>query len=467
MSMRPKHAILSVTFVLHAAITLWCVLHHEAWRDEAHLWLLMRDAPIDQMLHIASNGGEPLLFHLAVRPFARAGVPFVAMQLLNLACVWGAVLLLFRSRAFPALVKVLFAFSYFPAFEFAVIPRPYGLQMLLTFAMAATWRERDSRPMRLALMVALLANTTTLGLLTAAVAGASLLGERLRAHALKQRRIVASTIVMIAGGLHAVAQLWPRPGRQEVYTLVSLDTVWYALASTFFPEGRVETFIIPAVLILGIVTYGISRTVLPVLLLWTTGTAMILVYVFIWMGGIRHAGLLLILVIASVWIADAYGPYRRERLVMAALAVAFAYSIVPAYHAWVAETKYAFSGSREVATFLQESGIAGEAVIVSHMMFWTSPLVYLPGVEICYPASGRCGTHALWERRSYELSKVPLPTVLDRARRQFGNRRWIFLSNRKLPGEDAAGYRLLFETSEPIWRMRGEYYYVYEPTTAR
>lgn len=459
--------ILAIAFALHVAVTLWCAFHHEVWADEGDPWLLMRDASVSDMFLSASNGGVPLLFHFTVLPLARAGLPYFAMQLLNLFYVWGAVLLLFRARAFSTPVKVLFAFSYFPAFEFSVIPRPYGLQMLLTFAMAAAWRDRHSHPLRLAAIVALLANTSSLGLLTAAVAGALLLVENFRARLLRERPVLWSTLVMLAGGLVAVAQLWPREGRQVVYTWVTLDTLWYALASALFPDGRTETFIVPAVIILGIITWAISRSAIPVIFLWMTAGVTLLIYVFVWMGGIRHAGLLLVVVLAAVWIADAYGDYRRERLLMAALAVSLAYSLLPAWNAWVAETTYAFSGSREVATWLRESGLSKEAVLVSHAMFWTSPLVYLPEAKICYPAAGRCGTYGRWERRDYELSKVPGSRVLELAHQQFAGRRWVYLTHDELPESERSRYRLLFETKAPIWRMRLERYLVYEPIASR
>jgi len=455
--------VLAAAFVLHVAITLWTALHHEAWADEGDPWLLMRDASVPDMLLSASNGGVPLLFHVTLLPFARTGMPYLAMQLLNLVYVWTAVALVFRSRAFPGLVKILFAFSYYPAFEYAVIPRPYGLQMLLTFAMAASWKERDSRPLRLGIIIALLANTSSHGLITAAVAGAVLLWERLRSGLFRNRRIAMSMGLMIAGGVTAALQLWPREGRQVVYALVDVDTLWYSLASMFFPDARVEDAVGPALVVLGIIVYGISRAWQPVALLLGAGTALLLVYVFIWMGGLRHAGLLTILVIAAIWIADAYGPYRRERLLMAALAVALAYSIIPACRSWVDETRYAFSGSRELAGYVQKSGLDRNAVLVAHAPFWTSPLVYLPGVKIWYPAAGAYRTYSRWERREYELSKVPLETVLRQADAQLRGRRWVFLTHQKLPESERKGYRLLFESSVTIWAMRAERYRVYEP----
>ena len=440
--------------MLYAGITLWTTLHHEPWRDEADPWLLMRDADAPTMLKAAANGGTPLLFHLTVLPFARLGLPYLSLQLLNLLYVWAAVALMLRSRAFPAVVKILFAFSYYPAFEYSVVARPYGLQMLLTFAMAEAWRERQARQLRVAVIVALLANTTLPGLVTAAVAGAILLIERIG------WRPVG---VMLAGGLLAVGQLWPREGRQAVYSLVQLDTVWYTLASMFFPDARIEDAVGPAIIVLALVFFGISRKWQPVTLLAGAGTVIMLIYVFVWMGGLRHAGILTFLTVAAVWIADAYGPYRRERLLMAALAVAFAWSIVPAYRCWIDETRYAFSGSREVAAFLEDSGLDRDAVLVAPGMFWTSPLPYLPGVRIWYPVPGRYGTYGTWESRDYEHAKVPVTIALAAARQQLQGRRWVLLTHGELPETERKRYRLLFQTKVPIWRMTAEKYRVYEP----
>ena len=449
-----RRGVLAAVFALYAAITLWTTLHHEPWRDEADPWLLMRDGDAASILRSAAGRGVPLLFEITVLPFARLGAPYLTQQLINLFYCWLAVVLMLRSRAFPPIVRVLFAFSYCPAFEYAVIPRPYGLQMLLTFAMAEAWRERRTRPVRLAVLVALLANTTVLGLITAAVAGAILLWERIG------WRPVA---MMLLGGAASVAQLWPRETSQHVYSLVQLDTVWFTLASMFFPDARVEDAIGPAIIIIGLILYGISRTWQPVVFLIATATGTMLVYVFIWMGGLRHAGLLTIVTIAAIWIADSYGPYRRERLMMAALAVGLAYSVLPACRSWVDETRYAFSGSRELAEYVRAHGLDRNAVLVAHAPFWNSPLVYLPGVRIWFPAAGAFGTYVHWDRQEYEQSKVPLETVLQQANQQLRGRRWVFVTQGKLPDTERPRYRLLYETQGRIWRMTSERYRIYEP----
>jgi hypothetical protein len=264
-------------------------------------------------------------------------------------------------------------------------------------------------------------------------------------------------VIAIAGGLLSVAQLWPREGRQQVYTVVDIDTLWFALASMFFPESRIENVVGPAFVVLGIVFYGISRSWKPVAFLAIVMTALLLIYIFIWMD-LRHAGLLLVVALATVMIADTYGPYRRERLLMAALAVALGWSTVPAAQAWRDEMRYAFSGSREVAEYLQTT----DAVLVVRPPFWHSPLAYLPQRQL-WTANRGFGTFASWEREE----NLPLETVLDRARAQFGTRKWLFLSNSELPQPLRDQYRLIWKTSVPIWRRHEERYWIYEPNPLR
>jgi hypothetical protein len=435
-------AILAVAFVLHVGITGWAAFHHEAWTDETDSWLLVRDAPASTVIRAASHRGAPLLFEALLWPFARAGAPYAVQQVINLLSVWLAVLLVLRASEIPVVVRVLFAFSYYPAFEYAVNARPYGLQMLFTFAMAACWRGRAERPMRLAIAIALLANTTLHGLVTAAVAGLVLLIER--------RRITRETLVMLFGGLIAAAQLWPRGGPPRSANVPQLETVWYAIGSAFFADARPEDAIVPAILILALVVFALRRSWQALVFLGTTFTALMLINVFIWMGGLRHAGVLLLVTFAALWIGG-----KRPRSVAVALAVALAYSAVVTAGAWRLETKYAYSGSRELAAFLRTT----DAELVAHPLpFWSSFLVYLPERTLW-----GYGTYPHWTMADLGLTKVPLATALERAETELRGRKWVLIVNRDLPPELLGRYRLLYEARTPVWRIYNERFRVYEP----
>jgi hypothetical protein len=503
--------VLALLFVAYAALTLWVTLHHEPWRDEADTWLIARDATIAETLRIPAHRGVPLLWDAMLKPFAKAGAPYLAQQLLNLACAWGAVLLLIRSRAFPPLLKAIFPFSLYASFEYAAIARPYALLMLLLFAMAEWWRTREEQPLRLAVVVALLANVTVHGLIAAAVAGAVLTRELLRSRVCKEidqprhpeprrrRRIskcdgrthrgrsshfeilrygqddgvgrsgamdlrarrFGAIAVMLIGGLVSVAQLWPRPGGQRVYQLVSLDTVWYSLATAFFPELRIETGTVLALFVLIVVTIAIGRRFAAVAFLWTTLVAVMVVFVWVWMGGPRHAGILLVLTLTAVWIADAYGAFRIERLAMAALTVALAWSIVPAYRSWRDETRYAYGGGRAMADHirtheLERANFAGGALM------WNSFLVDLPRTRVWLAPRGEYGSFSKWERRD---SAMTAEEAIRAAQTHFGGQPWFLMLSRPLPAAFERQFRLRHATPELQWGQRDERYWLYESVT--
>jgi hypothetical protein len=363
------------------------------------------------------------------------------------------VLLVLRSRAFPRAVRALFAFSYFPAFEYSVIARPYALLMLLVFLMAHQWREREARPMRLAVTIALLANVAVHGLVIAAVAGLVLLIER-------RVRKLAPFAVMIAGGLVSAYQVWPRPGGQVVPFMVDIETVWYAFSSAFFPDMRLETATIPAFLVFALILFAASRRAYPpIFLLLSTGIVTAL-FVYVWMAGLRHGGILLVISIATLWIADAYGPYRRERLVMAALAVSLAYSILPAAHAWKSETADGYSGSREMANYLKRTGLDRKELAGTAPPY--SLLVYLPGKPVWYAVTETYGSYARWDRQWQLTRETPRAELIARAQRHFQGREWLLLLHREIPEERKGEFRLVYKTAEP-WVRFDERYWLYEP----
>lgn len=307
--------------------------------------------------------------------------------------------------------------------------------------------------MRLAITIALLANVAAHGLLIAAVAGLVLLLER-------RVRKLAPFAVMVLGGILSAIQLWPRPGGQTVRFLVGWDTVWYAFASAFFVDMRLESGTIPALLVFVLVLYASSRSPFPPMFLLISTTLMMFVFVFVWIGGLRHAGIILIVSIATLWIADAYGPYRRERLVMAALAVALAYSILPAFSAWRVETREVYSGSLDTANYLKRTGLIRKELAGDFTIY--SILVYLPGKQMWFAGTERYESYAKWDREWQAVKGMPLSEVVGRAQRHFRGHDWLLVLKRELPKDKQDEFKLLYASRGP-WEKFDERYYVYEP----
>jgi hypothetical protein len=280
--------------------------------------------------------------------------------------------------------------------------------------------------------------------------------------------------VMLAGGLASVAQLWPRPGGQIVPYKVQLDTVWYALSAAFYPERRVEAFLVPALLTFVLVALAIGRHRPALVLLLASAVPIMLVYLFVWMGGVRHAGILLLLAVMAIWIADAYGPLRFERQTFAALAIALALSTATALQAVVRETREAYSGSAETAAFLRETGLDRVELVVPQQAP-NSVLAYLPGKRFWCASTGSHGSFIPWSREWQR--PVRIDDVVARAEghfgrperqfgrqgRHFGRRKWLLLVTSELPERLRGRFRLLHQTQRPVWRRADERFWLYEP----
>lgn len=448
-----RRVVLGAVFVAYVVLTSWVALHHEPWLDEADTWLLMRDADAPAILRYASYGGTPLLFHALIWPFARGGFPYAAQQLVALACAWGAVWLLLQARAFPAPVRILFPFALFPSFTYSVLARPYALFMLLLFAAAALWRTREERPLRLAVAVALLANVNVHGLLVAAVAGLLLLIERRR----ELRRYAIATAIMLAGGLLSAAQVWPRAGGQVVERSADFATFRYAIAEAFFPDMRLPLFW-PAVLLFVLIAFAVSRRAVPLAFLVLSAAAMLALFLFVWMEGPRHAGLIFLLSIAALWIADAYGGLRLRKVVMTALGVSLLWSAVTAYDYWSEELRFPFSGGRWMAAYLREHGLE-TAQIGAGMSLLNTPLVDLPRTRFWYPERREWGTYATWAHLDRSMTDEKAIRI---TRDHFRGQRWYLLSNREVPATLQGEFRLLARS--PLqWGHVDERYWLYEP----
>jgi hypothetical protein len=198
----------------------------------------------------------------------------------------------------------------------------------------------------------------------------------------------------------------------------------------------------------------------PPVWLWTTLAAVLAVFVFIWMGGYRHAGIVLVLAMAAVWMADAYGPLRQERLVMAALAVALALSIVPAYRLWFEELRFPYGGGRLMAAYIRANGLT-QANFAGGALMWNSWMVDLPPVKV-WLARGEYGSFSKWERRDQAWGAED---AIRAAQAHYRGQPWFLMLSRRLPEEFAGEFRLRYATPELEWGQRDERYYLYEAVT--
>ncbi len=169
--MRDRRFALMSLAAFAACVTLMSVLH-EPWRDETQTWRLAIDSPgIAALAYNARYEGTPLLFHVLLQLVGHLSRSWYAAVIVHLTIAVSAAWLILAYAPFTRVQKLLVIGGYYLVYEYAVIVRSYGLGMALGFGVCLAWTGKRQRPIVAGVLLALLANTSLLGLVVA-LAGA-------------------------------------------------------------------------------------------------------------------------------------------------------------------------------------------------------------------------------------------------------------------------------------------------------
>jgi hypothetical protein len=147
-----------VTLGLYVGLLIWAFPHHEPWADEAQAWQLARTLPFAQMFRLLSYEGHPGLWYVLLWALSRLHVSYTGMRCVAAVIAFAGISVLVATSPFPRFVKLLLPFSFYLAFQYAIVARSYVLAPLLLFLCACFWTRRPRRPLAVALCLGLLAN---------------------------------------------------------------------------------------------------------------------------------------------------------------------------------------------------------------------------------------------------------------------------------------------------------------------
>src|SRR3954471_21317868 len=117
-----------IVFSIFVTLLAVAVSHHEPWMDEAQAWLLAKDTSFKELfLKYLRYEGSPGLWHLVLMIPAKLGLPYFTINILSAAFSACGVWIFLRYSPFPPLIRMLFPFSYFILFQYAVVARSYCL----------------------------------------------------------------------------------------------------------------------------------------------------------------------------------------------------------------------------------------------------------------------------------------------------------------------------------------------------
>ncbi len=147
-----------IALAMYLSLVALILLHHEPVADEAQAWQLARTLSIGKMFHALRYEGSPGLWHLLLWILSRAHVSYTGLHWICAAIAFiGAALLVFRAP-FPRYIRLVLPFTFFLAFQYAIVARSYVLFPPLVFALADSWHNGWKRLWTIALLLGLMAN---------------------------------------------------------------------------------------------------------------------------------------------------------------------------------------------------------------------------------------------------------------------------------------------------------------------
>ncbi len=452
--MKAQRAAQIAILVVYVAGTLYVGLHHEPWRDEADKWLAARDMTLRQSIpHWTSNEGSPGLMLLLLKILTTLQLPYFSMTLLHIALAWVAAAVLIFATRYPLVTKALILASYYFAYEYAVVARSYVLTVLFAWILVAMYPERHRRPVAYAIVIALMANANVHGAIFAALLFALF--------AIEKPRSWAAMAIMVAGGLVAWAQMRPQPDAAFPHVIREFIPIkaWIAIGNAFFPGMTPEVAGIGALIVLALVVIAIRKRIDALVFLAGSFVLLELLYVTVWFGGYRHTGILLLATLIAIGIA-------REISVPAVIAL----DIALLAGAWfgfrmeAGDVRYAFSGSREMGTFIEANHLDRYEIAAHHFYACEAVLPYVPHKQLWYAANGRYGTYSIWDSVERIGTRMPYPVAVARAIDHFAPRGqpWLMLLNEPMPKIWAPQFRLIYATQGIVFRHEDERYWLYE-----
>ncbi len=154
---------------VYCGVLSFAIAHHVPWADEAQAWLIARDMSWWQMVaHGVRYEGSPALWHSLLLVLNRLHFSYAGMHWFTGLFGVSSTLVLYRWAPFPRYLRLLLPFTFFLLYQDTVVARSYALFAVLAFAACALIRSQRQRPLLLALVLGLMANTSAHAFITAA-----------------------------------------------------------------------------------------------------------------------------------------------------------------------------------------------------------------------------------------------------------------------------------------------------------
>ncbi|MBP7284171.1 MAG: hypothetical protein KBA66_21480 [Leptospiraceae bacterium] len=481
---RILHLLLNNYFLLFLYILLvsYVTIHHEVWRDEADSWLVARDISYSGLFQFTRNSGHPSFWYWILIPFAKFDFPYYTLSIIHLSLAIAVVyLILFHSTLNKYLV-ILLIFGYYFFFEYAVVARNYALSNFLLFLIAAIYKKRFEKPILFGMLLFLLANANMYATIIASGIGLLYLIEIIEEKKYTSNIMLGFSLIVL-GGIACLAQVYPSNDRQVsptdsgLFFVINYNAIFLATAHAFAPGVMSLLALFSLVLFPVSLVFFYRTKKVFIFFIWVI-CILFFFFTFIYMGGYRHAGFLLMTLIFSLWIKPYYEIEKESEVIYDSLfsyvisklfyilfIISLLFSLRFSYKESKKEILYSYSNAKEMSEYILANGYdSDDYIIVAHNLDrGKTILYYLKNKKtFYYPALDSFGSYMLWDKKMSNAVKLKVQDMLPKTREKFaGKENILFLSDTELK-ENKEEYDLLYKTQRRNEFVRDEEFFLYK-----
>jgi len=372
-----KEAIINIAIlVIYISLQIFLAMHHEAWRDESQAWIIAKNASFGEMLGLCASEGHPCMWFFILKILSLCGFSFYWFSAISITIMAVAASLFLWKCPFPTVLKVAVLLS--PVFFYynPVICRIYAVLVLLIVVLCIIWPERRDHPVVYGIIVALLFQSHIL------IAGFAMgcLIEMLirRKDTFKNNKNILGFAVSALSMLCMIAEL-KQADNTETFIHVTPGLLVSRIGAVIqnimtvtgkYDSGNYRTGIIILLLFAIMISIYIAKIIMDhskrktgedILIVSLCG---LLYYwgIIIFVRGADHsqiAAVFWMIMLFFIWtvssVADNTGLFRMN--IYELLLLACCVLVIPR-SAWidpVSDVKGPFSGSREMATIVEET----------------------------------------------------------------------------------------------------------------
>jgi hypothetical protein len=403
------------------ALVVFTSSRHEFWRDEVRALTLARAAasPL-QLYDVLQDDGHPILWYLLLYLGTSVVDSPAVLPIVSILVAFASVALFMFFAPLPLWFRCAFIFSAFPIFEYSVMARNYGISMLLLFLAARLYPMRTAHPYRLAVTLALLANTNVhSAILTCLFAFAwawdIAAGQRKWLVPSEYSRYLPLGVLAVGVVLSLLVAM-PRQGSILAPVEGGFTTTTSALRDAVLRPDLTFPDLLPSWLrpkLAVLLLYGaiLGLVMRPNLFLAALGaqTAFGVFFRMVYPGWYRHQGLYLVFLVFLYWVFVESANLRawsgarrwvcRGGFHVSVLALVLVQLTSAPRMVW-ADITGARSASAEFGEYLRTSPEYRDAVIVAEPDFAMEALRYYATNDIYLPREERFGRTVSWRGAS-------------------------------------------------------------------